>query len=204
MFIVPSRGRPHNLRRLVSACVARGNSYSWTVRIDDNDARLDAYRAIRLPTNWSLVVGPQLSLSGLFNEIYEANPGLKFYGIMADDVVPGSIDWDIALVNAAGEDALSYGNDGINGETHWTHGVIGGDLARTLGWIHLPGVDRLYADTALEEYARAKGLLRYCPYVKLTHYHFSNGLAEYDETYQKPRAFADEATYREWREAQAW
>lgn len=204
MFIVPTRGRPQNLRRLIAACLARGNSYPWTVRVDANDVRLDGYKAIPLPENWSMVVGPQRPLSELFNEIYERDTSLAFYGIMADDVVPGSHGWDRVLVAAAGSDGLSYGNDGINGPDHWTHGVIGGDLARTLGWIHLPGVDRLYADTALEEYARAKGLLRYCPAVKLTHYHFSNGLAEYDETYQKPRALNDEAVYLAWREAQAW
>jgi len=40
--------------------------------------------------------------------------------------------------------------------------------------------------------------LRYMGNVKMLHYHFSNGLAERDETYRKPEALDDHRLYQEW------
>jgi hypothetical protein len=42
--------------------------------------------------------------------------------------------------------------------------------------------------------------LRYKGNIKMHHYHFSNGLAERDETYRKPEAMADHKLYNEWLE----
>lgn len=204
MIICPSRGRPHNLRRLIAACVARGNAFPWTVRLDDDDPSLDRYRAIQFPKNWVVSVGPRVWVSEAFNEIFRAQPDLPFYGWMADDVVPASDGWDETLVEAADLTNVAYGDDGISGEDAVTHGILGGDMVRELGWLQLPGTMRLYSDTALTDWAKAHDRLRYCPDVLLTHYHFSNGLAVFDPTYEKPQAGNDQAIYEAWRSAQPW
>jgi len=62
----------------------------------------------------------------------------------------------------------------------------------------LPGLARLHGDDVWHTIAEKRGVLRYMGNVKMLHYHFSNGLAERDETYRKPEALDDHRLYQEW------
>lgn len=200
MFILASRGRPHNIERLARAW---RNTVSeprpvW-LRLDEDDPRLAAYQALALPIGWHAEIGPRTDPCAALNEAFAALGHARFYGVLADDVVPETPGWDAALIEAAMQDpaGLAYGNDGIQGAALATHPVIAGDFARALGWIALPGLARLYADNVWTEIARARGVLRYLPEVKLMHRHFSNG-APMDATYAKPEAGRDRAVYDRW------
>ena len=71
---------------------------------------------------------------------------------------------------------------------------------REIGWLALPGLDRLYIDTVWNDIAAERGVLRFLPDVKLTHLHFSNRRAMMDRTYHKPSKNKDRAIYHAWKE----
>lgn len=193
MWIVPSRGRPHNCRRLFAA---EWNS-PGVLCVDDDDPLLDQYRALTLPANWRLAIGRRTPLSEIYNRHFGS---AAWHGIGADDMLPETLGWDLALIAAAGSDGLAFGDDGINGDRHATHFVLGDGLAREVGWLALPGLSRIFIDTVWNEIAEARGVRRYLPDVKLTHLHFSIG-APRDETYRKPDKASDRAIYDQWRKA---
>lgn len=201
MWILPTRARPENLARFFVAWEATRGMTKGVAIIDEDDPKLDEYFRIPLPGHWKLYVGKRRRFDRLYNDFLKANPALDWYGFLADDVVPVTPGWDTRLVSLASRDGLAYADDGLNGERHAAHFVLGGDLVRATGWLLLPGLDRLYGDTAWNEIARARGVMRYAPDVLLEHRHFANGRAPMDETYRKPSAKRDQKRYIEWRQA---
>ena len=193
MWIIPSRTRPHNIRRLVAACLETRMTTRALLRLDNDDPLLRDY--LRMETDWEIVVDKRVSLSEVYNEVFLRN--LDWYGFLADDVLPETEEWDRLLIDAAGSDGMAYGDDGIHQSP--THFVLGGELVRDVGWLALPGLDRLYIDTVWQDIASARGVLRYLSDVKITHLHFSNRRAMRDQTYRKPTKDNDRAVYRAWR-----
>jgi len=194
MFILPSRSRPHNLARLYKACQETGLSSTVWVRLDFDDPLLGAYTA----PGWEIIVGPRMPLSRLYNDFYAAFPNLPWYGFIADDVVPETPLWDQSLIDIAGRDGMAVpeGSQDPGGTPHF---VLGGDLVRDMGWLCLPGLDRIFIDTVWADVARSRGVLRHAPGVMLRHHHFGNGLALMDGTYRKHHKEEDRAIYEKWR-----
>ena len=167
------------------------------VRLDDDDPRLPEYRVLALPRGWMLIVGPRWPLGEIYNWAFQGRPDAVWYGALADDVVPESPEWDTALIETAGLDGMAVpaGGGTTGGCPHF---VLGGDLVREIGWLALPGLDRLYIDTVWGTIAKARGVYRERPDIMLRHHHFSNGLALRDSTYRKPRAAEDRAVFDKW------
>jgi hypothetical protein len=199
MWIIPSRSRPHNVARLAEACRSTGTTTPGLVLVDNDDPLHDAYLAIDLPPGWCVITGVRAGLAELYNHVFRVFSDLEWYGIFADDVVPESPAWDTVLIEAAGLDGLAYGDDGMNGEAHATHFAVGGDLVREVGWLAFPGLHRLYIDTIWTELARARGVLRYQPEIKIIHHHPWNRMALMDATYRKLSAKVDRILYDAWK-----
>jgi len=199
MWVLPSRSRPQNLLRFFDAFARTGATTAGLVVLDHDDPLLDGYRAVTLPPGWSLILEPKHeTLGALQNSVFDRWPHNDWYGLIADDVVPVTDQWDTALIKAAGSDGVAFPHDSINGGAQFTHGVIGGDLVREMGWLILPGLDRVYGDNVWTEIGKKRGVLRYCPDVKLNHLHFSNGKAPMDNTYRKTRVDKDREIYENW------
>ena len=197
MWVLPSRGRPRNINRLIVAYLETGATTHVWLRLDEDDPTLDAYKALILPSGWTLQTGPRKPLSNIYNEAY----GLlqtDWYGFIADDVVPVTPYWDTLLIEAAGSDGMAVpaGGDTTGGCPHF---VLGGDLVRSVGWLALPGLDRIYIDTVWRGIAEARNVLRMAPDVLLEHRHFSNGMALFDETYRKYNKVMDKEIYQRWK-----
>jgi hypothetical protein len=200
MLIIPSRGRPHNLRRLIDACQITGCVSPAIIRIDDDDSCLPEYRALTLPSGWVLVVGSRAPLSTIYNEVYQANHQQQCWLFLADDVVPVTPHWDRKLIEIAGSDGMAVpaGGESTGGCPHF---VLGGELVRSIGWLALPGLDRLWIDTVWHDIAEQRGVLRHVPWVTLEHLHFSSGKALFDRTYKKEKKAQDRAIYEAWKSA---
>lgn len=209
MWILPTRGRPQNLIRFFERFAETGARSPGIVCVDNDDPQLERYKALArpdtardlapVPRNWKFVFAPRIGLGPTINRAFEERPDLAWYGMLSDDAVPTTPGWDRALIEAAGSDGVAYGADGIRDEASAGMPVLGGDFVRSLGWIILPGLVRLYGDDVWTEIARKRGVLRYLPHVRLEHWHFSNGKAPKDETYRKPEADADRRLYEQWR-----
>lgn len=195
MWIIPSRGRPGQMLRLLPYI----EHLPVYIRLDFDDNTISQYNEIAWPNHWIVHTGSRVPLSEVYNEFFRLYPDLPYYAWLADDVLPETPNWDRILIAAAGNDGLAYGDDGINGEAHAPHFVLGGDLVREIGWLALPGLDRIYIDTVWCDIARERGVMRYLPDVKMTHLHFSNRRALMDATYRKHRKSQDRQIYENWR-----
>ena len=199
MWILPSRSRPHNISRLVDAWILTGASTPVELCLDLNDPCLRQYLSMPLPSGWSVVTGERDGLSRVYNDAFARHPEESWHGFIADDVVPLTDSWDVKLIEAAGRDGMAVpaGGHDPNGAPHF---VLGGDLVRSMGWLCLPGLDRLYIDTAWQRIAEERGVLRRVPDVVLEHRHFSNKRARIDATYLKHRKTQDKLIYDNWRQ----
>ena len=191
MWIIPSRARPHNLARLIGACIETGMSTEAWIRVDDDDAMLGGYLALDRPAGWRLEIGPRRPLSEVYAEAFVS--GREWWGFIADDVVPETPGWDRRLISVAGPDGMA-----VPAGEGTPHFVLGAELVREIGWLALPGLDRIYIDTVWADIARSRGVLRRVPEVVLRHRHFSNGLALRDATYRKRHKAEDRRIYEAW------
>lgn len=197
MWVLPSRGRPHNIKRLISSYLETGASTPVWLRLDEDDPSLGGYLEIDYPSNWHLSIGERKPLSGYYNEFYEKSD-CSWYGFIADDVVPKTQYWDTKLIAAAGHDGMGAPKGGHEDTNVIPHFVLGGDLVRSVGFLCLPGLDRIYIDTVWNDIALSRGVLRYTD-AELKHTHFSNG-APMDKTYQKHHKSEDRELYDQWRQ----
>ena len=171
-------------------------STAAVVLLDDDDPCLSGYLRLSTPPDWTIEVGLRSGLSEIYNRAFARYSDEVWYGILSDDVVPETPGWDRMLVEVAGIDGLAYGDDEIG--TQATHFVLGGGLVRSIGWLALPGLDRLYIDTVWNDIAVERNVLRFLPHVKLRHYHFSNRSALMDKTYKKHNKARDKSIYEAW------
>lgn len=202
MWLLPSRGRPLSLVRFFKAWADTEASTRGLVCLDADDAV--KYEGLEVPDNWRVSVLPRFkSLGENTNAYFWANRQEGFYGLLADDAVPVTKQWDLKLIAAAGSDGLSCCVDGINNGTNLgSSPCIGGDFARRLGWIIYPGLARIYGDNILYELATKAGKLTYLPDVIVEHWHFSTGKSPMDETYKKVGADQDQFIYQTWKASQ--
>jgi hypothetical protein len=199
MWILPSRSRPHNIVRLIDAYRKTGATTPVWLRVDDDDPVVGGYY-IDHPL-WTMQIGEKKPLSELYAEVFFLYPEADWYGFIADDVVPETMQWDVKLIEAAGSDGMAVPAGGHEDYAGAPHFVLGGDLVRRVRWLALPGLDRLFIDTAWWDIAEKLGVLRKVPDVVLAHHHFSNKKAMYDKTYKKTRKVEDRACYDAWRKS---
>ena len=199
MLLIPSRARPHNLRRLIEACQNTGTSTPAWIRLDEDDVCVPQYRELPMLEGWRIVVGPRVPLSSVYNEAYKSLTGITHWAFIADDVVPETPRWDKKLIEIAGADGMAVpaGGESTGGCPHF---VLGGDMVRSMGWLSLPGLDRIYIDTVWRDVATDLGVLRRVPEVVLEHRHFSNKKALIDATYLKHHKAQDKIIYDNWRQ----
>lgn len=195
MWVLPSRGRPQNIRRLIAACEEITGPSSFFLRLDEDDPAVHHYPPV--PLNWIVRVEERVPLSEIYNDFLATFPFLSWYGFIADDVVPETPMWDSKLIDVAGDDGMAVpaGGHDPDGTPHF---VLGGDLVRDVGFLSLDGLDRTYIDTVWGDIARERGVLRRVPEVQLTHRHFSTG-ALMDRTYLKRNKKRDREIYEKWR-----
>ena len=195
---MPSRSRPHNLLRLIDAWVKTGASTPVEVCVDLDDSFREQYETMAIPPGWRIVIGHHGPLCVIYNDAYERHRNEPWHGFIADDVVPLTDGWDIKLIEAAGRDGMAVpaGGETTGGCPHF---VLGGDLVRSVGWLSLPGLDRIYIDTVWGDLAKSRGVYREVQDVKLEHHHFSNGKALMDTTYRKHHKTQDKLIYDNWR-----
>jgi hypothetical protein len=177
----------------VAAYIATNSTVMVCLIFDEDDPCLDEYMQIKKPMDWVEMVMPKNDDAGIMdleNHVMQYAPAQPYYGMLGDDSVPETVEWDQRLIEAAGSDGVAWPNDGIQGGKFGTMLVLGGDLVREMGWIAPPGLKHLYVDNLWTAIGRARGKATYLPEVIVRHHHFSNGLAIYDETYRRHSKFA--------------
>lgn len=218
-ILVPSRGRPHNLARLIDAIRATATGY-WQVytRLDDDDPELDAYRDVidAWPANLRphVTTGPRVFYAASLNELAPiaiAN-GATHLAMFGDDVVPETVGWDRMLIDALGDRlGIAYGDDGLR-DKHApdlpTHYVTQAEVAQRIGWMALPTLRHLYCDDVARQIGKGLDNFQYVDAAKVSHWHRWNRKAPDDLTYQeandKRKRDIDRRAFEEWRDGDGY
>jgi hypothetical protein len=205
MFILPSRGRPQNVERLIEHYRYTDATAPVVLYLDTDDPRLNDYALIDMPPTWTERVYSRASYNPVWhinNRHFNDFPDEPWYGHINDDMVPRTYHWDQELIATAGSDYIAYGDDMLQGKRMCTFPVIGGNLVRRFGRLMFKGLN---IDSAWMLLGYKHGLLRYRPDVKLEHLHYTVNKAPFDSTYDVDEAIRNggscealEAFMREW------
>lgn len=206
--IVPTKGRPGNAARLVSAFADTivDDDTHLILAIDHNEElRAEYYTAIPLypwVTLHTVEVKPQ-RMGPVLNEIAVHQAELAdCIGFMGDDHLPRTEGWDVLLAKALdGHPGVAYGNDLVKGEALPTACVISAKIIRKLGFMCPPRQEHLYLDDYWKMLGKATGNLVYLPDVIIEHLHPTVGKAPWDAGYHQandPQQYAwDHTAYQE-------
>lgn len=190
LYLVPSRGRPHNIADLIEAWEAtRSMAHMW-VCVDDDDPELQGYLDLVTPAWASIFVGPRMRLGPTLNHYTQAHLNMpdehSMIGFMGDDHRPRTRSWDLTILetaSAVGGTAVVYGNDLLQGKAMATAVAMTTNIPRALGYMVPPGMTHLYMDSAWLDMGRVAGNLIYHPDVIIEHMHPVAQKAVWDSGY---------------------
>lgn len=215
LIIVPTRGRPQAVQKVVDAWMETGAfedgaSLAFIVDADDpceNDYHL-AFSRSRAPVGagmhtvdrWRPLV-PKLNH---WSSIIATDPRITALGFAGDDHLPRTKGWARVYLDALDElgTGIVYGDDGFQGKRLPTQWAMTADIVRALGAM-VPGkTEHLYCDNIIRDLGRDADCLTYLPNVLIEHMHPAAGKAQVDAGYShvnRPAQYAgDQRAYQEW------
>jgi hypothetical protein len=183
LVMVPSRGRPQSIDRLLNAMedTCRADTH-LIVGVDQDDPFLDEYLAMT-DVEFEIRVGLR-QVVGWLNTL--AMPRLNEYeaiGTIGDDNLPQTAGWDMEILNALADTPFAFGNDLYPREPGILacHVFARSETIGLLGYFALPSL-RHMADLAWQAWGEACGIT-FLPDVILEHLHFTIGKSEPDQVY---------------------
>lgn len=186
MWILPTRNRQAMCQTTLDAAERTGFLGHGIVSLDGC-----AYEGLRVPPGWSVKRWrDHVGLARQINWLLKVYPDERCYGRLDDDMVPVTEGWQQRLEEAAGDWNIAYTRDGfINGRKSktgqpWMSGAmaIGGDLARAVGYLSIPGTWHHSMDRVYSLIGDRLGRLRYLDDVMVEHRHHRIRARERDET----------------------
>lgn len=155
MWILPTKGRPENLRRFVSANREMGCSTPGLIVVNRPDwvEHEAAYREIEalLSPGWGFVQVDATCYGDAVRAMWDTVKNDDWIGLVCDDLLPTTSKWDTQLLqHLTGWNVVST-NDGWQAPRR-LHGAIAwsGDLARAVGWIFPEGLRHIFHDDVWE------------------------------------------------------
>lgn len=185
-LLVPTRGRPENMRRLVNSARDTADYPVPVVFYIDEDDTASAQEADDLCCD--SVVGPRIVLSQMWNECYRlSTTDINMH--CGDDIVFQTPSWDRIVEEMFDQFpdkiALVYGDDGFQGEQLATHSFQHRNWTDTLGYFVPPYFSSDYNDTWLTDVATMIGRKIYLPQVVTEHMHPAANKGTWDSTHQE-------------------
>jgi hypothetical protein len=185
--LVPSRGRPHNIARLIDAMnrTCRGDT-SLVVGVDSDDPHLDAYRSFN---ECDVVIAPRLKgrLVEWLNLLAGLHATSPCIGHIGDDNVPRTVGWDLRIIESLREHQFCFGDDLDPGRPAGSLSLtvfMRSDVVKTLGYMGPPSLRHMYVDPVWFAWGQATSI-EFLPDVVLEHMHYTiAGKAPLDESYE--------------------
>lgn len=171
--LVPSRGRPKSVERLVKACALTCRADTKLhFAFDNDDEHLEAN--IRAAGGHRYVTGPRNTLGGWTNNLAMRHIRRGDAGALAsigDDHLPVTDGWDEKLLAALPPGGgFSYPNDERRVDIPEAV-VISAPIVKALGWMCLPTLRHWHVDQVWSDLGRATGSIVFCPDVLVRHLH---------------------------------
>lgn len=202
MWSLPTRNRPHNLKRFIDAYIKTKGSSKVYVRLDIDDPSLDEYLQLDFPETFEVVQGPREGLKAAMEEMFHKYPDEEWYGLGADDIVPRTDYWDKYLAEEAGLCKIAHPDDLGKKKKKYlpTHPVCGGDLVRAVGWFGHPATKHFFLDNSWQYIGEELECITLREDIVVEHVHHSTGKAPLDETYNQVNSNmeSDRKLYNEW------
>lgn len=216
--IVPTRGRPHNLARLVDVWASTADPETQTVLlvvVDADDPTVPDYREAVASVGFArLAVDPGPRQPGMVAALNRAAVGsvdrFRLLGFMGDDHLPITPNWDRRIRDqlASTWAGMVYGDDLLQRAALPTAIFLTANIVRRLGWMAPPMLRHLYVDNAWRDLGLAAGILSYLDDVVIEHVHPVAQKAAWDDGYARvnhPSLDAvDRAAFTAWRHSPAF
>lgn len=207
-IIVPTRGRPDNIRKVVSAWdFTNAWDYADLVLVADaDDPEIGEYQEPGISDHVRVVVIPawmpmvhKLDLAA--REMADRYWALGFAG---DDHLPQTIGWAARYLTVLRElgTGMVYGDDGYQGQRLSTEWAMTSDVVRALGRMVPAPVEHMFCDNSVLELFTAAGAVRHLPEIRIEHMHPYAGKAETDDQYERvngrDQMVRDRRAFRAW------
>lgn len=221
LMIVPTRSRPGNVRRVVTAWLETGgfDDADLIFAIDFDDPEHDAYldelqAAARAVAEHGATIACHSSprheplvpkLNAVAKLHAEIEPDRFALGFAGDDHLPRTAGWAKAFVEhlrGAGT-GIVYGDDLYKGHELASSWAMTADIVRALGRMVPAPVDHLYCDNSIMDLGAALDRLAYLPGVVIEHVHPVAGKGATDEQYERVNGREqyrrDRPAYKRWK-----
>jgi hypothetical protein len=208
--LVPSRGRPASVERLVRSCALTCTADTRLhFAFDDDDPDLAAN--IEACGHHRYTTGPRDGLTGWTNILaahHVKQDDARALASLGDDHVPVTHGWDTLLLETIGKQhdgvGMAYPNDRLRTDIPEAV-IISAPIVTGLGWMALPGTHHWCIDDAWRDLGAGAGCLSFCEQVIVEHRHWfkyaPDPTVTYDSTYADAagQLTADRNAYRRWR-----
>jgi hypothetical protein len=216
--IVPTRGRPDNIQKVLAAWDFTG---AWAdadlvLAVDGDDPEYPAYAAlydehVHPDTNMPLFsVHVQDRWVPMVSKLNTTALGMaRGYSAIAfagDDHLPRTIGWARRYLDVLAElgSGMVYGDDGFQGANLATEWAVTADCVRALGRMVPAPVDHLYCDNAMMDLFGGAGALRHLPEIRIEHVNPFAGKGEWDKQYKRVNSReqyrTDGEKYKRWKD----
>jgi hypothetical protein len=138
MFILPTYKRPERLKNLIQAYIDTKATAPFYVLIQGNP---ELYEGIKYPDTWTIeVLENNIGLVAAANLGFKTFPNEKWYGIICDDQMPLTQEWDKMLLALVTDWNIVSTADTLNKDEWRMAGipVFGGEFIRACGFIAPP------------------------------------------------------------------
>lgn len=207
LIVVPSRGRPQNIARMLDSVHATSRIRTHLhVAVDEDDPELPRYEHVMRQAGGSgdqMETGPRKGLAAWTNEVAVRRASeYAFLASLGDDHVPRTPGWDRALVRAItdlGGTGMAYPWDGVREDVPEAV-VMSSDIVTALGWMCEPSLAHWYPDNVWADLGRGAGCLRHCRAIAVDHVNaVAQGKPDATARDNGRSLDADRAAYWTWR-----
>ena len=184
--IVPSRGRPQNIKDLIYAMNQTKTTADLWVVCDDDDPELAGYQALGIE-NLLIFNRTQKGMARPLNlavrSILQSHK-YSHFAFLGDDHRPRTMYWDLDFTNVLDQGlGMVYGNDLFQGENLPTAIGMHGTIVRELNGMVPEGLFHLYLDNFWKQIGLDIGALTYLPETIIEHMHPLAGKGQIDQGY---------------------
>lgn len=186
LIICPTRIRPDRIQEMLASYKDTSRNSDIVFYVANDDPRLEEYHKVLQGLNW--FIGRRIPIAQIFNYFAQSYHRYKYYGIINDDHIFITQDWDKLLIEKLQETGkfLAYANDlSVQNDNYRLVGacIVAAEAVNRLGYLINPVFEHLYIDNwQLELFTEANKLI-YCPDIIIEHKHFLNGKAPLDDNY---------------------
>lgn len=209
LWLLPTRRRLDKLKKFLEAANAMERSTTIVLLVQKAELQELSveYHDICSRYNCGYYATNAEGMAAKCREHFEANRNYCYdwIGILADDLIPRTPQWDIRLLEHLNGFNFVSPDDGWQAPTRIGGGgiVFSKDWLDAVGYLVPPGITHLFWDDVLETIGRDTGTWTFAPDVLLEHKHAALEAKPIDSTTAKINTFwaADETAYRKWRYA---